>query len=508
MVPVERLAFTYLRGEHYTRPGVVEALLELQGVTDVLPGYESTLVEFDATNLTPAKVTSAADRAGEREAAAAPREVEIPVLYGGEHGPDLRDTALAAGLSDAEAAELHASAEYVVRALGFAPGFPFMAGVPELLRRPRMPAPRGRVPAHSVGVAGHQTGVYTVETPGGWNLIGRSLRAVYDPHRDEPFLLKAGDRVRFSVASAGDGAVPEPPGVLPLLPQEPAGPVFSVLRAGLSDIVVDAGRFLVGRFGLARGGPVDAPAARLANLLVGNQPYAPLLEMTATGPTLAALADIVVAVTGPALVPVVGGEVMDAYRGFRVTKGGELSLKPTGVGARSYLAIAGGLESEAFLGSASTDTRGLIARPLIAGDLLGAATSRGAVPGRSFRPHEFRVVRHAGRSVSRPVATVRVVRGPQFHPDAWQQLLSGQFEVAAASRVGLRLAGRSVPGGEVTSEGVPLGAVQVPPGGDPLVLLHDRGTLGGYVKPAVVVPSDLAVLAQLREGDRLRFRAA
>src|SRR5690606_21570971 len=163
-------------------------------------------------------------------------------------------------------------------------GFPYSAGRPELLRRTRMPAPRGRVPAHSVGVAGHQTGVYTVETPGGWNLIGRALRAVYDPHRDEPFLLRAGDRVRFSVASAGDGAVPGPPGVLPLLPQESARPVFSVLRAGLSDIVVDAGRFLVGRFGLARGGPVDAPAARLANLLVGNHPYAPLLEMTATGP--------------------------------------------------------------------------------------------------------------------------------------------------------------------------------------------------------------------------------
>jgi len=499
-------AWTYLRGAGYAAPRVVAALLALPGVRDVLPAYDSMLVEHEPGRPRRDELLRAADAAGEAEAGEA-RVVEVPVAYGGEHGPDLGDVAARAGLTPEAAAALHASAEYEVRAVGFSPGFPFLAGLPPALAAPRRPEPRARVPAHSVGIANHQSGVYPVASPGGWNLVGRALVAVYDPRRDEPFLLGVGDRVRFVAAPAGPRADPPPdPEPLELLPEESALPAFEVVAPGLLDLVVDAGRFRAGRFGLARGGPLDAPAARLANLLVGNDPGAPVLEMTLTGPTLRAVAPCVAAVTGPALTPLVDGREAPAYEGLALRAGSELRFVPTGRGARSYLAVAGGVDARRFMGSASVDLRGLIGRPLRAGDALGRSRPAAPPAGRRFEPHGARPAAGGGPLGRR--VRVRLLPGPQADPDAWAALLEGELVVEAADRTGLRLAGREVPGGEVTSEGVPIGAVQVPPGGKPIVLLADRGTLGGYAKPAVVHPADLPRLAQLRPGDRLLFVAA
>ncbi len=483
---------------------MVEALLALPGVRDVLPAYDSTLVEHLAGRPSVDELLRVA-AASAGAPAGAGRLVEVPVAYGGEHGPDLPEVAARAGLSPEQAAALHAGAEYLVRAVGFSPGFPFLSGLPPALAAPRRPEPRLRVPAHSVGIANHQSGVYPVASPGGWNLVGRALEPVYDPRRDEPFLLGVGDRVRFVAAPPGRAVPPPDPEPLELLPEDPPLPAFEVASPGLLDLLVDAGRFRAGRFGLARGGPLDAPAARLANLLVGNDPAAPVLELTLTGPRLRALDACVVAVAGPALEPRLGGSPAPAYQGFAVPAGAELRFAPTGTGVRSYLAVAGGFDARRFLGSASVDLRGLVGRPLRAGDVLGRARAAAPPAGRRFVPHGARG--RSGGPFGR-VTHLRLLPGPQHDEDAWAALVAGEFEVTAADRVGVRLDGPAVPGGEVTSEGVPLGAVQVPPGGRPIVLLADRGTLGGYAKPAVVHPADLPRLAQVRPGDRLRFVAA
>src|SRR5690606_30256546 len=150
-----------------------------------------------------------------------------------------------------------------------------------------------------------------------WNLIGRSTVAVYDPRRDDPFLLAVGDRVRFAAAGEGPGSlagpaparstspapVPPDPEPLELLPSDPHLPALAVVAPGLLDLVVDAGRLGQGRFGLARGGPLDAPAARPAHRLVGNEPDAPLPALPPTGPVLRALAPCVVPVPGPPHAP-------------------------------------------------------------------------------------------------------------------------------------------------------------------------------------------------------------
>jgi KipI family sensor histidine kinase inhibitor len=127
--------------------------------------------------------------------------VEIPTFYGGTYGPDIEFVAAHSGLSVDDVIARHSEMTYTVYMLGFAPGFAYLGGLPEELVAPRLPTPRQAVPAGSVGIAGAQTGVYPIETPGGWRLIGRTLIALFDPTADPPALLRPGDRVRFAPIS-------------------------------------------------------------------------------------------------------------------------------------------------------------------------------------------------------------------------------------------------------------------------------------------------------------------
>jgi KipI family sensor histidine kinase inhibitor len=167
-----------------------------------VPAYASVLVPFDPVALDPADarrivaglIDEAPPVARTREAGA---HVEIPVRYGGNDGPDLADIAALNDLSQDDVVELHAGTEYRVYFLGFAPGFAYMGPVPAQIATPRLDAPRQRIPAGSVGIAGEQTGVYPFELPGGWRIIGRTDVPMWDLERDSPALLRAGDRVRF-----------------------------------------------------------------------------------------------------------------------------------------------------------------------------------------------------------------------------------------------------------------------------------------------------------------------
>ena len=125
------------------------------------------------------------------------RYIEIPVIYGGEQGPDLNEVAQHSGLTPKQVVELHSSVDYVVWFLGFQPGFPYLGGLPELLAMPRRAEPRLLVPAGSVGIGGAQTGIYPLATPGGWQLIGLTSQPLFDPHKDDPVLLRPGDTLRF-----------------------------------------------------------------------------------------------------------------------------------------------------------------------------------------------------------------------------------------------------------------------------------------------------------------------
>jgi inhibitor of KinA len=169
-------------------------------VRDLVVGYCSLTVYFDPlavdADWLEAEVRRAADEAGGTGDADGAM-LDVPVCYGGELGPDLPDVARAAGCTEPEVVAMHSGTVYRVYLVGFVPGFPYMASVPPRLSLPRRASPRERVPAGSVAIAAGQTGIYPMETPGGWHIIGRTPVKPYDPARREPFLFRPGDRVRF-----------------------------------------------------------------------------------------------------------------------------------------------------------------------------------------------------------------------------------------------------------------------------------------------------------------------
>lgn len=183
------------------------------GITDVVPAYSSVTAFYDPAQFTEASgdAYDAVCRFLESCAAAvpaakrgAPRLVEIPVSYGGDFGPDLGKVAEHCKMDPAEVVSLHSGAEYLVHAIGFTPGFPYLGGLPETLRTPRRDTPRLRVPAGSVAIGGSQTGVYPFDSPGGWQIIGRTQFALFRPRMQPAAILKPGDRVRFKVISAAE----------------------------------------------------------------------------------------------------------------------------------------------------------------------------------------------------------------------------------------------------------------------------------------------------------------
>ena len=171
-------------------------------VLEVVPGMNNLTIVFDPLEADSAALANLLQTAWDATADAlvGGREVEIPVQYGGEFGPDLQAVASHTGLSAKEVVNRHAAGEYIVFFLGFQPGFAYMGGLDKALHTPRRSSPRVEVPAGSVGIGGEQTGVYPATSPGGWQLIGRTSVPLFDPARSPPTLLHPGDRVRFTVA--------------------------------------------------------------------------------------------------------------------------------------------------------------------------------------------------------------------------------------------------------------------------------------------------------------------
>lgn len=186
-----------------------DALRPLNGVTDAVAGIDSVTIRFDPTQietqtarevlckvLTTVKAPDAGNTAKDI--------IDIPVLYGGDAGPDLADLCRNNRLSKDEFTSRHSSAVYRVITLGFAPGFTYLGPLHESLQAPRLATPRPRLPAGSVGIAGSFTGVYSLPSPGGWNIIGRTPVTLFDAHSDNPFIFRPGDSVRFQPIDAAE----------------------------------------------------------------------------------------------------------------------------------------------------------------------------------------------------------------------------------------------------------------------------------------------------------------
>ncbi len=197
----DRIDLATNRRAHTLAARLAEA--PLPGLGEAVAGYTTLLVHYDSLALDYEQVLEWVQaRLDEASAAGTaslpePRRVEVPVIYGGELGPDLEFVARHNGLSPAEVVRRHTARDYPVYLVGFTPGFPYLGGLDETIAAPRLPSPRPRVPAGSVGIAGQQTGIYSVDSPGGWRLIGWTPLKLFDPARQPPALLAPGDVVRF-----------------------------------------------------------------------------------------------------------------------------------------------------------------------------------------------------------------------------------------------------------------------------------------------------------------------
>ena len=488
-----------------------------EGVQELVPAARTILIQFDRWQTSaPQLVRHMQSLNLARQGLAEGQRVEIPVHYDGE---DLADVAQILGIDVPALIALHTSQDYSVAFCGFAPGFAYLTGGNPRLDVPRRSTPRTKVPAGSVALAGTFSAVYPNDTPGGWQLLGRTDVPMWDLQRNPPALLQPGMRVRF----VDQATLPVKPKNIEektavARTQSALAAIQSiafvrVLAPGLQTLIQDRGRLGQAGQGVSASGALDQGAMHRANRLLGNDANLPVLESVAGGLMLQSVGNTVLAITGaigPLTITSANGARWQASRNtaLALNDGDTLQLGEPTTGLRSYVAVRGGWLAEQALGSSSTDTLARIGpSALAAGQHMGIGSAHNAiaVDCADIAPP---VLPKAGDTV-----VLDVVMGPRtdwFTAEAVARFAAQRWQVTPQSnRVGLRLAGdvalaRSITQ-ELPSEGTAVGAIQVPASGQPVLFLADHPLTGGYPVIACVASHHLDLAGQVPVGAWLQF---
>jgi KipI family sensor histidine kinase inhibitor len=481
------------------------------GVTGLVPAARTLMVRFDpdVTDLTRlADIIAGVELVAHDGGSSAMHE--IPVVYDGE---DLEAVAKHLRCSIAELIRRHTAAVYTVAFAGFAPGFDYLTCDDPLFDVPRRQSPRTRVPAGAVALGGKFAGIYPTDSPGGWQILGRTRVKMWDPARARPALFAPGDRVRFRAVNKDTETLPPRAG-RDVSPTPTPSKGLLVTRAERPALFQDLGREGYADQGVGESGALDRAALIDANICVGNSEGAAALEICLGGFALKTDRPVTIAVTGapaPLAVSTADGRTYWAPLGrpFALRAGDELKLEPPSAGTRSYLSLRGGFRTESVLGSASTDLLGKIGpAPVVQGSILvpaddaaGPVNASGSIPKRLPKASE--------------TVTLDIVPGPRadwFSAQSIERLFSQPWKVSAeSSRVGARLVGaeplaRAITG-ELPSEGTVLGAIQVPPSGQPIIFLADHPLTGGYPVIGVIARHHRDLAGQTPIGAMIRFNA-
>ncbi|MDH5858291.1 5-oxoprolinase/urea amidolyase family protein [Lampropedia aestuarii] len=513
------------------------------GIEEMVPAACTILIEFAPYATTAARIWQHVQRLlarwdaeaqAQAQGSAAAKQalhsrlVEIPVVY---DGADLSSLAQLLDIDTTELIARHTGAEYQAAFAGFAPGFVYLAGGHASFDKvPRLPSPRTKVPAGSVAMGGHFSAVYPKDSPGGWQLIGTTPVAMWDLSRAEPALVQPGFRVRFvDVTRASQSTVflPAKSGAAPAQPPESAakastsGSALTIKAAGLQTVFQDLGRLGQTGMGVSVSGALDRQSMRTANRLVGNPTGTAVLENVMGGMHWQCQGSAVLAITGAR----VAIEVTTAQgqrfqqpqdQAFAVDDGDQVRVGPSTAGLRCYVAVRGGFEVQAVLGSCATDTLAMVGPAAVqAGDAVQVGQ---AVPANDLHAVQWPAA-HAARQWPQAGETVwlDLVLGPRtdwFEPQSLQLLTEQVWEVTAQSnRVGIRLQGAhpllrqaQYQGVELPSEGTVLGAVQVPANGQPVLFLADHPLTGGYPVVGAVASHHIDLAGQVPPGAQVRFR--
>ncbi|MDQ0162986.1 5-oxoprolinase subunit C family protein [Aeribacillus alveayuensis] len=287
-------------------------------------------------------------------------------------------------------------------------------------------------------------------------------------------------------------------------------PLFEVIKPGLLTTIQDLGRYGYQQYGIVAAGAMDSYAMRMANVLVGNDLNEGVLEATMLGPSLLCLHDAVIAICGGDLSPMVNGSPAPLWKSFLIKKGETLTFHAPKNGARAYISVSGGFDAPRVLGSKSTYLKaqlgGYNGRELQKGDILsGSGEMSKKNIGRSLHPQLIPIYEKN--------ITVRVVLGPHEHmftEKGIETFLTTTYTVTPQSdRMGYRLSGAKIEHvrtADIISDAVPLGGIQVPSSGEPIILMADRQTTGGYTRIGTIISVDLPKVAQLLPKSTIRFQ--
>lgn len=490
--------------------GIAAALrcFDIEGLRDVVPTFNTVAVFFDPLHTSIELIKEALVKSLGNVASPGPPQLhEIDVVYGGMDGPDLARVANLNGLSEHDVVVRHTARTYRVFMLGFMPGFPYLGFVDSSIAIPRKVSPNIRVPAGSVGIASNQTGIYPTESPGGWQIIGRTDVQLFNPKTPPHTTCAPGDLVQFRHVSS------LPPKDLVSSQRSVSVSThkrtITILNSGLWTSVQDLGRWGYQQLGVSVAGPMDTSSHRIANLLVGNSEDAATLEMILVGAEIRLDTQVTLAVSGADFGAILDEQPLPLNTPVIGREGAVLKFSGRGSGARLYVAFGGGIDTDIVLGSRATHVPsglgGINGRIVLPGDRLplGKLESSELKKGKDSFGYQ------------RGGAELRVIlpsQGRFFDEEAIDILLKTRFAVSQQSdRMGYRLTTttpiKQTSNREIMSGITFMGSIQLPPSGEPILLMADRQTTGGYPQIAAVITADLSLAGQLAPGDWVEFIA-
>lgn len=429
--------------------------------------------------------------------------VSIPVCYDEEFGLDLRSIAQEKGISVQEVVELHQQKDYKVYMMGFLPGFSYMGEVDSRIATARKATPLAIIEEGAVGIAGNQTGIYPLASPGGWQIIGKTPYCLFDIENRNPFFFKTGDSVRFYAISKDEfykikkekNSAAE---------EEIDNPDAVVLKPGVFSTMQDNGRMGFRSYGVPQSGAMDALSHNTANALVGNAKNSATIECTMGGLTIQFNKETNIAVTG-AGIAFVNGQGIALYRAHAIKANAILEIRFNNQGLRTYIAVQGGFASKMMMNSRSASPKITIGTALKKG--MGLRFERG-----NTNP-SIEKLDKLEWPVFESHKRIRIIDGQEIgwvKEESVRQFYSRQFVISnRCDRMGYHLQGEPLwldSSSELLSTAVTKGTIQLTPSGQMIVLMNDCQTTGGYPRIGQVAAVDLPVLAQLKPGETVGFK--
>lgn len=442
--------------------------------------------------------------------------VEIPVCYDTAFGIDIVTMAADKGISIDELIQRHIAKLYRIYCIGFLPGFAYMGNVDDILATPRRRTPRPNINAGSVGIAGVQTGVYPLQSPAGWNIIGETPLRLFDANREEPVLFKMGDMVQFVPISLADFLLAKNKPNAAKQPKEISQLGITVLKQGIADSIQDLGRFGYQQFGINPTGAMDVVAAKVANFLVGNLANVAVVELHFPASVFQFNTDAIIALSGADFSATINDEPIPINTPIIVAANSILRFTKLVTGARCYLAVGGGFALDTWLGSYSTHLKansgGYCGRLLQKDDVLPFNIDTSF--SKQLQNERFVAMQWQAdvSELYKDAFSIQIMAGNEYDllsEASADVLIEAEFVITAKSdRMGFQLHGIPLQTKQplsLISTAVTRGTVQLLPSGEIIILMADHQTIGGYPRVAQITQLAMPKLAQLQPHQHVTF---